>query len=87
MYVIESTLRINLHWTNINEMWNIEIDICAMFKIKYGLNIMHSIIFSYQVGWFDGKGVDIHPWSPKSNFTSDIVVVNNGMLTICTLHS
>jgi hypothetical protein len=23
----------------------------------------------------------------KSNFTSNLVVVNNGMLTICTLHS
>ncbi len=31
-----------------------------MFKIKYGLNRMHSIIFAHQVGWFDGKGIDIH---------------------------
>jgi hypothetical protein len=28
---------------------------------KYGLNRMHSIIFLHQVGWFDGKRVDICP--------------------------
>jgi hypothetical protein len=33
-----------------------------MFKGKYGLNRIHSTIFAHQVGWFDGKGVDIHPW-------------------------
>ncbi len=40
---------------------NIEIDVCEMFKVKYGLNRMHSFIVSHQVGWFDGKGIDIHP--------------------------
>jgi hypothetical protein len=25
-----------------NKIWNIEIDVCAMFKVKYELNIMHS---------------------------------------------
>jgi len=61
-----------------------EIDVSAMFTIKYGVNIMHSTIFSCQVGWFDGKRVGVK----RSNFTSDIVVVNDGMLlTICTLHS
>jgi hypothetical protein len=33
-----------------------------MFKVKYGVNRMHFTIFSEQMGWFDGKGVDIHPW-------------------------
>ncbi len=33
-----------------------------MFKIKYGLNRMHSTIFAHQMGWFNDKGVDIHPW-------------------------
>ncbi len=33
-----------------------------MFQIKYGLNKMHSTIFSHHMGWFNGKGVDIHPW-------------------------
>jgi hypothetical protein len=35
-----------------------------MFKVKYGLNIIHSTIFAHQVKWlwFDGKGIDIHPW-------------------------
>jgi len=36
-----------------------------MFQIKYGLNRMHSTIFSYHMGWFSGKGVDIHPWGPR----------------------
>jgi hypothetical protein len=36
-----------------------------MFKIRYGLNKMHCITFSHQVGWFDSKGVHIHPWGLK----------------------
>jgi len=47
---------------------------------------MHSTIFAHQVEWFDNKGVDIHPFY-GSNFTSYIVVVNDGMLTVYTLHS
>jgi hypothetical protein len=43
----------------------IEIDVYAMFKIKYGLNRMHLITFTHQVGWFDSKGVDIHPWGVR----------------------
>jgi len=58
-----------------------------MFKLKYGLNRMHSTIFSHQAGWFDGKGVDIHPWGLRINFTNDIVVVNDGMLAVCNLHN
>jgi hypothetical protein len=44
-------------------------------------------IFSNQVGWIDGKEIDIHPWGLRSNLTTGIVVVNNCMLTIYTLHS
>jgi hypothetical protein len=33
-----------------------------MFKVKYGLNKMHSTILAHQVGWFDEKIIDIHPW-------------------------
>jgi hypothetical protein len=36
-----------------------------MFKVKYGVNRMHSTVFSHQMGWFDGKGIDIHPWGFK----------------------
>jgi hypothetical protein len=36
-----------------------------MFRIKYGVNKMHCTIFSNKVGWFDGKGVHIHPWALK----------------------
>jgi hypothetical protein len=58
-----------------------------MFKIKYGVNKMHLTIFLHQVGWFDGKGVHIHLWGYGSNLTNNIVVVNNAMLIIYTLHS
>jgi hypothetical protein len=44
---------------------NIEIDVCETFKVKYGLNRMHSFTFLHQVGWFDGKGIDVHPWGLK----------------------
>jgi hypothetical protein len=65
MYLIESTFKINLNfsiWKNINKIWNIEIDVCAMFKVKHGLNKMHFTIFAHEVGWFYDKGVDNHPW-------------------------
>jgi hypothetical protein len=52
-------------WRNINKIWNIEIDVCAMFKVKYGLNRMHFFMFSPQVKLFDGKGIDMHPWGLK----------------------
>jgi hypothetical protein len=59
-----------------------------MFKIKYRLNRMHPTIFSHQVGWFDGKGFDIHPWGIQIKpHLNDIVVVNDDMLTLFTLHS
>ncbi len=37
------------------------VDVYAMFKIKYRANKMYPTIFLHQVGWFDGKGVHIHP--------------------------
>jgi hypothetical protein len=48
---------------------------------------MHSTIFSHQTGWFDYKGVGIHPWGLRIKPHSDIVMVNDGMLTKCTVHS
>jgi hypothetical protein len=68
MYVIESILKINfknLYLKNINKIWNIEIDVCAMLKTKYGVNKMYYIIFSQQVGWFDSKRVNIHSWGSR----------------------
>jgi len=32
-----------------------------MFKIKYEIKKMYPIIFSNQVGWINGKEIDIHP--------------------------
>jgi hypothetical protein len=36
-----------------------------MFKVEYGVNRMHPMTFSHKLGWFDGKGVDIHPCGIK----------------------
>jgi hypothetical protein len=33
--------------------------------MKYGLNIMKIRLFTQQVGWLDGKGVEFHPWGPR----------------------
>jgi len=63
MYVIESILKTNSMFFHLDT--HIEIDVCEMFKIKYGLNRMHSFTFSHQVGQFDGKGINIHPWGSK----------------------
>jgi len=63
MYVIESILKTNSMFFHLDT--HIEIDVCEMFKVKYGLSRMHSFTFSHQVGWFDGKGIDIHPWGFK----------------------
>jgi len=58
-----------------------------MFKIKYEVNKMHPTIFLHQAGWFDGKEVHIHLLGYGSNLMNNIVVVNNYMLIIYTLHS
>jgi len=36
-----------------------------MFKIQYKLNRMHSITLSHQVGWLNGKEVNIYTWGSK----------------------
>jgi hypothetical protein len=48
--------------------------------MKYGLNKINTRLFKQQVGWFGGKGVQFHPWVQGSNFTNDIVVINDGIL-------
>jgi len=58
-----------------------------MFKVKYGLNRMHSIIFAHQMGWFDGEGVDIHPWGVRIKPHKLYSVVSDGMLTIYILRN
>jgi hypothetical protein len=34
---------------------NVKIDVCAMFKIKYGLNKICLTSYLHQVKWFVGK--------------------------------
>jgi len=83
MYVIESILKTNSMFFHLDT--HIEIDVWEMFKVKYGLNKMHSFTFSHQVGQFDGKGIDIHPWGFKDQTSK--VTLWSIMLTVCTLHS
>ncbi len=66
MYVIEIYLIINLIFFPFGQIL-IQCEILKlMFKVKYGVNKMHSITFSQQVGWFDGKRIDIHPCSLRT---------------------
>jgi hypothetical protein len=58
-----------------------------MFKIKYRLNRMHSTIFALQVEWFDGKGVNIHPWGLRIKLHKLHSCGRNGVLTVCTLRN
>ncbi len=92
MYIIDSSLRkikIKIVWININKIWNIEVDVCTIFKTKYGVNRMHPIIFSHQVRWFDSKGIDIHPWGLmiKHHKWHSCGQRYVGMLTVYVLHS
>jgi hypothetical protein len=36
--------------------------------MKLGLNRINVRLFTQQVGWFGGKGVELHPWGPKIKF-------------------
>jgi hypothetical protein len=49
--------------------------------MKYGVNKINTNLFTQQMGWLSGKGIQFHPWVQGSNFTNDIFVVNNGILT------
>jgi hypothetical protein len=33
--------------------------------MKYGVNKINIILFTQQVGWLGGKGVELHPWGPR----------------------
>jgi hypothetical protein len=39
--------------------------------MKYGLNRINIILFTQQVRWLDGKGVEFHYWVQGLNFTND----------------
>jgi len=32
--------------------------------MKFGLNTIKIRLFTQQMGWFDGKEVELHPWGP-----------------------
>jgi hypothetical protein len=40
--------------------------------MKYGLSKINIRLFTQQVGWLGGKGVELYPWGPRINFTLDI---------------
>jgi hypothetical protein len=45
--------------------------------MKYGLNIISTKLFTQQVGWFGGKGVDFHPWGFKDQISQMTFIVIN----------
>jgi hypothetical protein len=49
--------------------------------MKYGLNKINIKLFTQQAAWVGGKGVKLHPWSPKDQtLQMTCVVVNIGIL-------
>jgi hypothetical protein len=56
----------------INNIWMIKFEVFCNVQMKYGLNRINTKVFTQQVGWFGGKGIELHSWGPKSNFTNDI---------------
>jgi hypothetical protein len=46
--------------------------------MKYGLNKINIILFTQQVGWLDGKGIQFHPWGSKDQ-TSQMTLLQSMM--------
>jgi hypothetical protein len=44
----------------INKIWIIKFEFLCNVEMKYGLNIINTKLFTQQVGWFGGKGIDFH---------------------------
>jgi hypothetical protein len=55
--------------------------------MKYGLNKINLKLFTQQAGWLGGKGIQSILGVEGSNFTNDIVVVNDGILIKYSLHN
>jgi hypothetical protein len=36
--------------------------------MKYSLNKISIKLWTQQVGWLGGQGVELHPWGPRINF-------------------
>ncbi len=76
MYIIEGNLWINFQFFSfgqiINKIWIIKFEDLCNVSMKYGINKIKIRLFTQQVGWLGGKGVELHPWVQGSNFTNDI---------------
>ncbi len=46
-------------------MNNIKVGTCVTSLMKNGVNKMHPIMFSQQLGWFVGKGIDLCACGPR----------------------
>jgi hypothetical protein len=45
---------------NFNKIWIFKVYVFVIFKMKYLINKMQCNTLSWQVWWFDGKGVCLH---------------------------
>ncbi len=61
----------------ISKMWIIKFEVFCNIEMKYGLNIISTKLFTQQVGWFGGKGVDFHPWGFKDQISQMTFIVIN----------
>ncbi len=56
-------------------------EVLCNVEMKYGLNKINIKLFTQQAAWVGGKGVKLHPWSPKDQtLQMTCVVVNIGIL-------
>jgi hypothetical protein len=49
----------------INDIWIIKFEVLCNAYMKYGLNKINTKLFTEQVKWLGGKGIQFHPWGSK----------------------
>jgi hypothetical protein len=45
--------------------------------MKYGLNMMNTKLFTQQMVWFGGKGIDFHSWGFEDQISEMTFIVIN----------
>jgi len=46
----------------------IKFEMLCDVKMKYGLNKTNIKLFTPQLGWFNGKKIELHPWDTRIKF-------------------
>jgi len=43
--------------------------------MKYGINKINTKLFTQQIKWHGGKGVELHPYSPRIKLVANIGIL------------